>query len=79
METDVVRKKSAHPKQNFVPDDTGIQYITIYVKSMKPIIERIKLHGIKTLGITPTKLDETRHFVAIQDPDGNFIELIGPE
>jgi len=72
-------KKSAHPKQNFVPDDTGIQYITIYVKSMKPIIERIKLHGIKTLGITPTKLDETRHFVAIQDPDGNFIELIGPE
>ncbi len=72
-------KKATHPKQNYVPDDTGMQYITIFVKSMKPILERIKQHNVKTLGITPTKLDETRQFVAIQDPDGNFIELIGPE
>lgn len=46
---------------------------------MKPVLERIKQHGVKTLGITPTKLDETRHFVALQDPEGNLIELIGPE
>lgn len=72
-------KKANHPKQNYVPDDTGMQYITIFVKSMKPFLERIKKHGVKPLGKTPTKLDETRHFVAIQDPDGNFIELIGPE
>jgi len=72
-------KKAAHPKQNYVPDDTGMRYITIYVKSMKPILERIQKHGVKTLGITPTKLDETRQFVLVQDPDGNFIELIGPK
>ena len=72
-------KKANHPKQNYVPDDTGIQYITIYVKSMKPILERIKKHNVKTLGITPTMLDATRQFVSVQDPDGNFIELIGPK
>lgn len=72
-------KKANHPKQNFVPDDTGMQYITIYVKSMKPLWERIKKSGVKTLGITPTQLDEKRDFVLIQDPDGNFIEIIGPK
>jgi catechol 2,3-dioxygenase-like lactoylglutathione lyase family enzyme len=72
-------KKPAHPKQHFVPDDTGIQYITIFVKSMKPILERIQKYGVKTLGKSPTMLDAERQFVAIQDPDGNFIELIGPK
>jgi catechol 2,3-dioxygenase-like lactoylglutathione lyase family enzyme len=72
-------KKPTHPKQHFVPDDTGIQYITIFVKSMKPILERIHKYGVKPLGKTPTMLDASRQFVSIQDPDGNFIELIGPE
>jgi len=72
-------KKPAHPKQKYVPDDTGIQYITIFVKSMKPFLERIQKHGIKTLGKTPAMLDADRQFVSLQDPDGNFIELIGPK
>ncbi len=72
-------KKSAHPKQSYVPDDTGMQYITIYVKSMNPILERIKKYGVKPLGKTPTMLDAERQFVSVQDPDGNFIELIGPK
>jgi catechol 2,3-dioxygenase-like lactoylglutathione lyase family enzyme len=72
-------KKATHPKQSYVPDDTGIQYITIFVKSMKPILERIQKHGVKTLGKTPSMLDADRQFVLVQDPDGNFIELIGPK
>ncbi len=71
-------KKATHPKQNFVPDDTGVQYITIFVKSMKPILERIQKHGIKPLA-APNMLDENRQFVLVQDPDGTFIELIGPK
>jgi predicted enzyme related to lactoylglutathione lyase len=72
-------KKATHPVQNFVPDDTGIQYITLFVKSMKPILERIQKKGIKMLGKTPSMLDSERQFVLVQDPDGTFIELIGPE
>jgi len=61
-----------------VPDDTGVQYITIFVKSMKPLIERIQKHKVKMLGKTPTMLDANRQFVLVQDPDGTFVELIGP-
>lgn len=71
-------KKANHKKPQYVPDDTGMQYITIFVKSMKPFIERIKKHNVKMLGKTPCMLDTNRQFVLIQDPDGNFIELIGP-
>lgn len=72
-------KKANHPKQKYLSDDTGMQYTTIFVISMKPFIERIKKHNVKMLGETPIMLDAERQFVLIQDPDGNFFELIGPE
>ena len=37
------------------------------------------MNKVKLLGDTPTSLDESTQFVLIQDPDGTFIELIGPE
>ncbi|MGQ8336909.1 VOC family protein [Sunxiuqinia sp. A32] len=72
-------KKANHPKQKYMSDDTGMQYTTILVKSMTPFLERIKKYNIELLGETPIKLDEQRLFVLIQDPDGNFFELIGPK
>lgn len=71
-------KKATHPKQNFIQDDTGVQYITINVKALKPVIERLKQKGVPFLGSTPTPLNENSHFVLVQDPDGTFVELIGP-
>jgi len=71
-------KKAAHPKQKFIQDDTGVQYITIQVKSLKGIIERLKERNITFLGNTPTPLNKASHFVLVQDPDGTFVELIGP-
>lgn len=71
-------KKAAHPKQKFIQDDTGMQYITIHVKSLKPIIERLKERKVTFLGSTPTPLNKDAHFVLVQDPDGTFLELIGP-
>jgi catechol 2,3-dioxygenase-like lactoylglutathione lyase family enzyme len=72
-------RKPSHKYPKYINDDTGVQYVTVFVKSMKPFIERIKKHKVKFLGETPTKLDGERQFVLIQDPDGTFIELIGPE
>jgi catechol 2,3-dioxygenase-like lactoylglutathione lyase family enzyme len=71
-------KPASHPKQNHLQDDTGMQYITIHVKSLKPVLERIKAHQVKLLGDTPISLGGNSHFVLIQDPDGTFVELIGP-
>lgn len=71
-------EKGTHPKQNFIQDDTGVQYITINVKALNPVIKRLKEKNIKFLGSTPIPLNEKVHFVLVQDPDGTFIELIGP-
>jgi catechol 2,3-dioxygenase-like lactoylglutathione lyase family enzyme len=70
-------KKASHPKPKFIQDDTGMQYITINVKALKPIIERLKQMKVPFLGSTPTPLNDKAHFVLVQDPDGTFIELIG--
>ncbi|WP_082213957.1 VOC family protein [Dyadobacter psychrophilus] len=70
-------KKANHPKSKFIQDDTGPQYITIQVKSLKPIIERLKEQNVAFLGSTPTPLTKDSHFVLVQDPDGTFVELIG--
>ncbi|PRY06834.1 catechol 2,3-dioxygenase-like lactoylglutathione lyase family enzyme [Pontibacter ummariensis] len=71
-------KKATHPKQTFIQDDTGVQYITIHVKALKPVIERLKQRNVAFLGSSPTPLNQNTHFVLVQDPDGTFIELIGP-
>ncbi len=70
--------KASHPKPQFIQDDTGMQYITINVKALRPIIERLTQMKMPLLGSTPTPLNDKSHFVLVQDPDGTFIELIGP-
>jgi catechol 2,3-dioxygenase-like lactoylglutathione lyase family enzyme len=70
--------KANHPKQKYMSDDTGVQYITIFVNHLKPIMERVQKNKIQILSGTPSKLAENRYFILIQDPDGTFIELIGP-
>ncbi|MDN5211094.1 VOC family protein [Fulvivirgaceae bacterium BMA12] len=72
-------QEASHPKQSYIHDDTGVQYITIYVKSLAPVMERLKKHNIKLLGETPLLLPDGKMFVLVQDPDGIFVELIGPK
>ena len=72
-------RKPTHPWQKFMTDDNGIQYVTLFVASMKPFLERIKKHQVTILSEPGLKLEDGRSFVLVQDPDGTFIELIGPE
>ena len=72
------KRKSSHPKQKFIQDDIGVQYITINVKALKPIMDRLKERNVPFLGSSPTPLNRNTQLLFIQDPDGMFIELIGP-
>jgi catechol 2,3-dioxygenase-like lactoylglutathione lyase family enzyme len=72
-------KNAVHPKQKYLHDDTGLQYITIFVKNIHPFIERIQKNNIQILSGTPSTLEDGRGFILVQDPDGTFIELIGPQ
>lgn len=70
-------KKPEFKKVDYIHDKIGVQYLTIYVNSMKPFIERIEKEKIELLGETPASTGENMLFVLIQDPNGVFIELIG--
>ncbi len=62
---------------DYIYDHTGVQYITINVKDLSPIVERVKEHDVTMRGNSPVKLGENRYLLLIRDPDGTFIELIG--
>jgi catechol 2,3-dioxygenase-like lactoylglutathione lyase family enzyme len=62
----------------YISDHTGVQYLTIFVTELEPVITRIKAHKVKMLGETPTLLNEDTYLILIKDPDGTFVELIGP-
>ncbi len=72
--------KAKSQRGETIMDHTGMQYITLNVVDLTPFVNRIKQRGVKLLGETPIPLggEGDRHFVLIQDPDGTFIELIGP-
>jgi catechol 2,3-dioxygenase-like lactoylglutathione lyase family enzyme len=63
---------------DFIHQSTGMQYITLLVTDLNAVVDRLQAHNVTLLGETPTPLPDGRHFVLIQDPDGTFIELIGP-
>lgn len=71
--------KPAHKKPKYIHDDHGMQYITILVNHLAPVMQRVEKNNIKILSNKPSKLDETRYFILVQDPDGTFVELIGPK
>ncbi|MCA9412385.1 MAG: VOC family protein [Candidatus Omnitrophica bacterium] len=70
--------KPKKQENEYIHSHTGIQYMTIFVTELKPILKRIKEHKVKLLGETPIPLGEKNSFVLIKDPDGTFVELIGP-
>lgn len=70
--------KPGHKKPKWLHDDTGMQYITLFVNHLDPIIERVKKHNVKILSGEPSDIGNGNFFVLVQDPDGTFVEMIGP-
>jgi hypothetical protein len=63
---------------DYIYDHNGVQYITINVKDLSPFVKRVKEHDVTMRGNSPVKLGENNYLLLIRDPDGTFIELIGP-
>jgi catechol 2,3-dioxygenase-like lactoylglutathione lyase family enzyme len=64
--------------QAFIHSTLGFRYLTLYVTDMNQILARLKKAGVPTLGETPMQMGTGTWLVAIKDPDGNFIEFVGP-
>ncbi len=68
----------AQADQAFIHSTLGFRYLTLYMKDMNPVIERLKKASVPALGETPLEIGTGTWLVAIKDPDGNFIEFVGP-
>jgi catechol 2,3-dioxygenase-like lactoylglutathione lyase family enzyme len=66
------------PDQKFIHSTLGFSYLTLFVVDMGAAVERAEKAGVKMLGETPAKAGPKNYLTVFQDPDGNFIELIGP-
>lgn len=71
---------SAKPANDFINTTLGFSYLTIVVKSTDAAMERLKKYGAKPLAKGPIALaaNPKLALTLVRDPDGNFVELIGP-
>ncbi|HEY5912224.1 MAG TPA: VOC family protein [Verrucomicrobiae bacterium] len=65
--------------QKFIHSTLGFRYLTLYVSDMNRTLDRLKKANVALLGETPVDLGGGNWLVACKDPDGNFVELIGPK
>lgn len=68
----------AKPDQRFIHSTIGFSYLTLFVNDMDAAVDRAKKGKVKLLGQTPANIGGNNLLTVIKDPDGNFIELIGP-
>lgn len=58
---------------------TGISYMTLFPKNITPILERLKERGVEPIADGPVAIPGGDAYLAVvRDPDGNFVELVGP-
>lgn len=69
---------SKKPDQQTIHATLGMRYLTLYVTDMNRALERLKAAKVQPLGETPFDLGGGTYITVVKDPDGNFIELIGP-
>jgi len=72
------KRPGAKPDQKFIHSTVGISYLTLRVADMDDALARLKKAKVKTLGKTPASLGGKMRITVFHDPDGNFVELIGP-
>lgn len=63
------------PEQSGVDVMAGVNYITLHYDSLDEVVKRIDEAGIKRLGWVKR---EGYQLIFIRDPDGLFVELVGP-
>lgn len=75
--------KSKKQDGTYIHSTLGFSYITIKVADTNAAVKRLTKAGVKTLKESPIALPAplpTNIFLTIvRDPDGNFVELVGPK
>jgi catechol 2,3-dioxygenase-like lactoylglutathione lyase family enzyme len=72
-------KPAKKSDQKYITSSLGFSYLTIRVTSTKTALARLKKAGVKVLAKGPAMLPGNKvALTVVKDPDGNFVELVGP-
>ncbi len=76
------KKNTKTIKQNFIHTTAGFSYITIFVNDVDLVIKNALKNGYKPYAkspqILPNGLPQELCLLILKDPDGNFVEIVGP-
>lgn len=74
---DETQKPVAGP---YIHNQLGMSYMTIFVKDQTVSLQRAKKLGVQPLAEGPYDLGGGKMYLTVlKDPDGNFVELVGPK
>jgi catechol 2,3-dioxygenase-like lactoylglutathione lyase family enzyme len=72
----------ARVDQRFIHSSYGIRYLTLFVTDLNASVAKAEAAGTKPIGKgavpLPAGFPEGMGLATFRDPDGNFIELVGP-
>lgn len=78
-----VKGSGGKANQTHIDSTLGFSYITIMVKSTDAALKRLKKAGVKPIAKGPATLPKSLNpalaLTIVRDPDGNFVELVGPK
>ncbi|NCG27797.1 MAG: bleomycin resistance protein [Verrucomicrobiales bacterium] len=78
-----VKGSGGKADQSYIDSTLGFSYITIFVKDTDKALARLKKAGVKPIAkgpvTLPNNLDPSLSLTIVRDPDGNFVELVGPK
>ncbi len=70
-------------KNDFIHTSLGFSYLTLHVADTNAAVQRLQKAGVKLLKNSPialpAPLPTDLYITLVRDPDGNFIELVGPK
>lgn len=73
----------ARVDQTYIHSTYGFRYVTLFVNDIEASMAKVTAAGVKPIGEGVTPLPEglpAGVFIAVlRDPDGNFVELVGPK
>ena len=75
---EIPKAPGARPDNRFVHSTYGPSYLTVHVLDMDEALAKAAEEGVKPIAEGPTKVGGETFIALIRDPDGNFIELVGP-
>jgi catechol 2,3-dioxygenase-like lactoylglutathione lyase family enzyme len=73
----------ARVDQTYIHSSYGFRYLTLFVNDIEASVKRAVDHGAKPIaeGMVglPEGFPEGVYLAVVRDPDGNFVELVGPK